>query len=589
MASGRKGSSRLKDDSRSRASQGRTNRTERARGAAAVPTNIDSQLRIRVMVGLFILFALLVAGRLGYLALVVGPANAEKAAETRTVSADLPAKRGTIYDRNGIVLATSVDATTIYCNPSEVTDVSGEAQKIASVLGGSASDYTDALTASDTSFAYIYRKADTSVGDQVKALGLDGIYFLDDTKRIYPCGQTAGQVVGMCDVDGNGLSGLELYYDDILKGHDGSLEAERGANGYPIAGGLYQEQAAQDGEDIVVSIDVEMQAYLEQRLTQCVGDIEGKNGNAILYDGSTGEIIAMASTPYLDPNDRTHVQSGATELSSISSAFEPGSIFKTASMSAVLESGIMTPDSTVYCPAHLQADEYYISDAESRDDETMSLTHILEVSSNVGMSLTAKQLGARPLYNALVRYNLDKKTGVDYPGESSGYCANPDTWSTVQFYNISFGQGIDVTPMQITRFYGALTDNGVEQTPHFLISKPQTGEVATYDTDQVIQNTSVIPELTTMLKGVVSEGTGKAAQISGFTPAGKTGTAEYAGDDGKYVSNMYNISFVGYLPNTSSNLVCFVGVTDVPGDRITTPAFKDIMTFAINHYRITPQ
>jgi cell division protein FtsI (penicillin-binding protein 3) len=139
----------------------------------------------------------------------------------------------------------------------------------------------------------------------------------------------------------------------------------------------------------------------------------------------------------------------------------------------------------------------------------------------------------------------------------------------------------------MTRFYGALLNNGVECTPHFLISKPLTGETMTYGTEQVIDNTSVIPELTTMLQGVVSSGTGTAAQIDGFAPAGKTGTAEYAADDGTYVAGSYNISFVGYLPDTTSNLVCFVGVTEVPGDRITTPAFKDIMTFAINHYKIT--
>lgn len=289
------------------------------------------------------MFAILVAGRLVYLSLIVGPTNAQQAAETRTVSAQLTAKRGTIYDRNGTVLATSVDATTVYCNPAEVTDANGEAQTIAAVLGGSASDYISKLTSSDTTFAYLQRKADVDTASQLKDKNLDGVYFLEDTKRVYPNGQTAGQVVGMCDVDGNGLSGLELYYDDILKGSDGYLEAERGANGYPIAGGLYQKKAAVNGEDIVVSIDVQMQEYLETRLTQCVSDIEGKSGNAVLYDGATGEIVAIASTPYLNPSDRTHIESGATELKSVTTAFEPGSIFKSITMAAVLEAGVLTP------------------------------------------------------------------------------------------------------------------------------------------------------------------------------------------------------------------------------------------------------
>ena len=569
-------------------SDGRGSKPLRSRVAVVATDSVNPARMGFIMIAFFLMAAVIVM-RLVFLTVIVGPENAAKAQDSRTIYVDVSAKRGTIYDRNGTVLATSVDAKTIYCNPYEVKDPSGTAAQLAAVLGGDKSDYQDALVTPDTSFAYVYQKADMDVAERVADLELPGIYLLDDVKRVYPCGQTGGQVIGVCDVDGNGLTGLELYYDDILSGEDGTMIQERGANGYPIAGGLIENETAVDGQDIVISLDVEMQEYLENRLANAVTAIQGKGGNAIVYDGSTGEILAMATAPFLDPGDRDTYEEPAMNLTSITTAFEPGSIFKTISMTAAFEELDLTPDTVIFCPASLPADEYFVTDAHPRGDEKMSMRTILRDSSNVGMSLTAKQLGFDVLYDKLVDYNLTEATGVDYPGESAGYLAEPDTWTTIQCYNVSFGQGVMVTPLQVTRFYGALANDGVECTPHFLMAKPQSGEVLEYPTEQVIQNTDAIEPIISMMQSVVESGTGTDAQIEGFQPAGKTGTAEFVGSNGLYRTDAYNISFVGFLPNTNSEIVCFVGVTEVPGDRLTTPAFKDIMTFAINHYEITPK
>ena len=571
-----------------RSSSGRKSRSSQSR-VTTVPSTFNPAGRLSFILLVFAGVALILTARLVFLSLIVGPENAEKARDTRTMAVELPARRGTIYDRNGVVLATSVDATTIYCNPYEVTDPTGEAAQLAAVLGGEAADYLESLTKPDTSFAYVYQKASLELGETIEQLHMDGVYLLEDSKRVYPNGQTASQIIGICDVDGNGLSGLELYYDDILHGTNGYLSIEKGANGYPIAGGLNERVDPLDGEDIVISVDLEMQEYLEARLLQAVKDIQGKGGNALLYDGATGEVVAMASTPYLNPNDRANIKEGATDLKSISTAFEPGSIFKTVTAAAVLEEGVLKPGDKIFCPAYLPADEYFVSDAHDRGDETMTFRDILTYSSNVGMSLSAERLGFGKLYNAIQRYNLTEATGIDYPGESSGFCADSSEWSMIQSYNVSFGQGVMVTPLQMTRFYGALLNDGVECQPHFLLSKPQTGEVPTYKTEKVFNNTDALKPLVSMLQSVVEEGTGTAAQIEGYAPGGKTGTAEYVGDNGLYMLGSYNISFVGFLPQTDSQLVCFVGVTEVPGDRITTPAFKDIMEYAISHYRIVSQ
>ena len=554
-----------------------------------IPSN-----RIAVLLLSFLVLALIWAGRLVYLQVIKAPEYSEAAAASRTLTVDLPARRGTIYDRSGNVLATSVEAKTIYANPKEVTDVDGTAAALAETLGGKAEDYTGYLT-QDTTFVYVKRQADMEKAESLRAKGLSGIYFLDDTKRVYPYGQTAGQIVGLVDVDGNGLTGLELYYDDILSGTPGKRIFQTGGvdkNGdsIPIPDGTEVDEPAQDGQDIVISIDIDMQKDLEDRLAQGVEEIGGTEGSAVLMDASSGEILAIASTPYLNPSDTSKMETGADSVKAVSHAFEPGSIFKTVSAMALLEQSAITPETVIDCPAYLEAEDgYMVSDAHERPDAAFTFREIINESSNVGITLAVRDyLGFGPLYDKILTYGLNDVTGIDYPGEAAGYLApSVETWSNIAKYNLTFGQGISVTPLQMTRFYGALANNGVACTPHLLISKPQTGETPTYETQQIIENTDAIPTMVSMLETVVTDGTGTDAAIDGYTVAGKTGTAEYADEEyGGYVAGSWNLDFTGFLANASLPLVCFVGVDEVPYERNTTAVFHDIMADAIDRYGI---
>lgn len=580
-----------------------------SRGPAAASSNVGSPLREaldsnRAFVPLLIFaaIALLFLARLVFLQVIVAPDYSAQAQQARTVGFDVEPRRGTIYDRNGTVLATSVEATTIYANPSEVEDARDTALKLADVLGGSADDYEGALESSDSSFAFVKRKADVADAEKVKELGLDGIYFISDTKRIYPNKQIGAQIIGLTDVDGNGLSGLEAYYDDILSGQAGRYEAERGRDGTPIPGGVHEERAAVDGQDIIISIDIELQQYLETRLQEGVSGLNATGGSSVVMDGGTGEIYAAASLPLLNPDDRDNIEAGATELKAVTDLFEPGSIFKTVSAMSVLEAGTMTPDTQLFCPATLTADGYTISDAHERGDAWYTLRQILDQSSNIGISLATENAtvgdvsGFQNLYNKILEYNLHEKTGVDYPGEGEagtdvlGYMTPFANLSKVGAYNVSFGQGISVTPLQMTRFYGALVNDGVECVPHFLISEPQSGQVAEYGTEDVVDDKAAISDITGMLKTVVTEGTGKAAAIDGFSVAGKTSTAEiYDEENGGYRKGVYNLCFTGFLADSSSQLVCFVGANEVPGDGVVTPIFRDIMSTAIDRFKITSE
>lgn len=553
-----------------------------------VRSTIDGSNRAVVVLVLFLAIAFVFLARLLYLQVFVSEDYSAEAQTARTANIEISPRRGTIYDRNGTVLATSVDATTIYVNPYEVTNIQGEAAQLAAILGGDISSYAAKLSTKDISFVYIERKADVNKAEKVKELGLDGVYFIADTKRVYPNDQIGGQVIGCVDIDGNGISGLELYYDEILKGSAGTLIVERGAYGIPIPGGVHQETPAENGQDIIISLDLGMQEYLEKRLEQGVKDIEGKGGNSVIMDASNGEILACASLPYFNPSDTSTVEEGATQLKSITDSFEPGSIFKAISVSAILEEGSMSPDDTLFAPSVLYADGYYISDAHDRADQTMSLRQILDKSSNVGMALATEQMGFHQLYLKIINYKLTETTGVDYPGESSGYLADYDDWSLIQSYNVSFGQGISVTPLQMVRYYGALINEGEVCTPHFLQKRLNDDEEPHYDRVQVFENTAAIATLNDMLETVVIDGTATDAAIEGYSVAGKTGTAEFADPEGGYVAGVYNISFIGFLPNSSSQLVCFVGATEVPGDRKVTGVFRDIMAYAIDRYKIVP-
>lgn len=509
--------------------------------------------------------------------------------QSRQLDLTLTAKRGTIYDRNGTILAVSVDATTIVCDPTKVEKPEIVAKKCSEYLGGDYQDYYDALTTPNTQFAWVERKADYDKANALEQYYLEnlddmaGIYFYEDSKREYPNGQVGGQIIGICDIDGNGISGLELEYDDILKGEDGIYLGEKTSSGTPIPGTITQKTSAVAGEDIMVSIDITMQKQTEDLVEAEVERI-GKKGSAILMDGETGEIYAMCSYPYFNPASPEESESGSENLTTITQAFEPGSMMKTVTALGVLEAGTLTPDSEIGVPASLDADEYTITDSWEHGAQTMTLDSILTNSSNIGISLASDTIGAKGVFDNLMKCKILEKTGIDFPGESSGYVDELENWSTIARYNITFGQGMVATPIGITRFYAAIANDGVAVTPHFLINKISSGEQPEYETENLGYSEHALTDITEMLHNVVENHT-PYAQISGYDLCGKTSTAEYT-ENGEYVEGYYNVGFCGFVNNASTKLVCYTGVTEVPYETTSATLFKDIMEFAINRYNV---
>lgn len=404
---------------------------------ALLGASVSDRVKL-VLVGFAAIVAIFFV-RLVYLQVIVADQYSAMAEESRTVSFETSPRRGTIYDRNGIVLATSVEATTIYANPGEVSNAVEEARQLADVLGGEADDYQDLLSTPSTTFVYIKRQADVEDADRVKELDLDGIYFISDMRREYPHGSVGGQVVGFCNADGEGLTGLELQYDDILKGSAGVYVAERGEKGFPIPGGVKEETPAVDGTDIMVSLDIKLQDTVEQVLEDGVEELEGEEGSALVMDAATGEVYAACSLPYMDPTDMANSEVGSEHVKAITQPYEPGSTFKSVSAMAILESKAMGPESTMFCPSSISADEYDVSDSHEREGATYSLREILNHSSNVGISLAVEDAGFDKLNGAIKQYHLTEATGIDYPGEGGGSMPDFNQWSKITGYNISFG------------------------------------------------------------------------------------------------------------------------------------------------------
>ena len=538
---------------------------------------------------IFLVIAALFLLRLAFLQVFVHGEYTANATEVRTIQYTTSPHRGTIYDRNGTVLAVSVDATTIYANPTEVTNVDYEARKLASVLGGEQSEYEEALSKEDTPFVYIKRQADVDVADRVKELDLDGIYFLSESRREYPNGSIGGNVIGACDIDGNGICGLELQYDEILRGTAGRYSAERGVRGAPIPGGVHEDTPAVDGEDIIISIDITLQDALERALEEGLEKYdEPRRGSAVVMDAETGEIHAMGSYPYLNPGNLADSMIGSDNLTPITQSFEPGSVFKAFSALAVLQEGTLAPESELMVPAELQADEYVITDAHEREDEVMTFSTILDNSSNVGISLAVDTVGFGKLSKVLSALKFSEPTGIDFPGEDAGSLTEASQWSKIGGYNISFGQGLTATPLQVVRAYGALANEGIMVTPHFLLTKPQTNETPEYESEQVLFDQDAIDTLNSMLRGVVTNGTGTEAYIDGYEVVGKTSTAEIA-ENGAYAEDRWNLCFSGFINNSSSKLVCNVTANDVHYSSNVAGIFRDIMAEAIELYKIVPE
>ena len=542
---------------------------------------------------LFLIALAVVALRLVWLQVITAPQLASEAEVMRTRRVEIFAKRGTIYDRNGNVLAMSVECQTIYCNPNEVENAEAVADALVRHLGGNKGDYLDILE-QDTTFAYVKRKVDNTVADalaeDLAEQGVVGVYYLPDTKRVYPYGAVLGQVLGVVGLEGEGLTGLELQYNDILSGTNGELAMELGRDGTPIAGGASTVTPAQDGQDIVISIDINVQITAERVIQESVEQYGAESGVVVVTDPRSGEIIALCSTPFANLENPSSIVDEALVMKPVSYSYEPGSIFKVLTLAIGIEKGVFTPDTSFAVPPEVQVGDDWVRDDDLRSySMDMDVREIMRRSSNTGAIIMSRQIGLEDFEAGVRAFGIGSLTGIDFPGEVPGIVTPHDEFTSTTLGVMSFGQGVAVPMIQMVRAVGVVANGGYLTTPHLLISVG--GEPVEWERGERVIKKKTAETVTDVLMTVVQEGTGMGAAVAGFDVAGKTGTGEMVDlEHGGYMVGRYLASMIGYANANDAQVLVYVGLNGTPllAAESAAHVFSTIMSDALSNMGVQP-
>lgn len=536
---------------------------------------------------------LVIVVRLAYVQVLGADRYVAYGVDQRIEPIELAGGRGAIYDRNGNDLAISIPQTSIAADPSIVTDPARAARRLAPVLGLEEADLVAQLT-EDVRFVYLSRQVDDEVADAVERLDIPGVLLFEEQARFTPSGDLAQGVLGGVDIDNEGVSGIEQSYEDQLSGEPGHLVVERDPSGRTIPAGRHQVDPARPGDDLILTIDRNLQYEVENILQRQIAASGSGAGTAIVTNPETGEILALA-------NQETDAASGIVHNTgnnlAVTANYEPGSVNKVITLAAALEEGLVTPDQVINVPPSLQVADHTYND---HDPGNLTVTEILAKSSNVGTIKLAQELGAERLDEYLRRFGFGRDTGLGLPHEENGQMLALDDWSGTSIGSIPLGQGISVTAMQMLFAYNVIANDGVYVPPTLVAAtRDSEGErhpVASEDSRRVVSPTTAA-QMRAMLAEVIENGTGEAAAIEGYDAAGKTGTARKPQEGGGYEDadgNYHHIAtFAGFLPADDPKLSIII-VIDEPttssryAAQVAAPAFADIGRYAARTMGVAP-
>jgi cell division protein FtsI (penicillin-binding protein 3) len=547
--------------------------------------------RIRLVVAVFAAVFAVALIRVAWLQAVRAQALDRLGTSQHRQTLTVPARRGTIFDRQGVQLAIGERATTVYANPRQIVDPRRAALAAGRALGLDPDDLYPLLADHSRGFVYVQRKADREKAEALERQRIVGIGFYPEERRAYPQRDVASEVVGYAGVDNRGLSGLELALDGALAGEDGSKTIVRDPLGHTLE--VVENEAVRDGRDAYLTLDHSIQGEVERILRETRARWAANAATAVVLDPRTGRVLALAVEPGFDANDYSRVARRAPDRlrnRAVTDTYEPGSTFKVVTIGAVLEEGIVTPGTPFTLPYSIQVADRVIHDAVERGTETMSVAQILSQSSNVGVITLAIQLQRRTLSEWIRHFGFGRPTGIEYPGETKGIVLPPDEWSGSTIGNVPIGQGIAVTPLQMAAAYGAIANGGLWLQPH-LVERVE-GRRAVRPKRRRVLSERTARQLTAMLRGVVEEGSGTLAQVPGYRIAGKTGTAAKPESTGGYSTSRYVASFVGIVPASDPRLVVLVTVDEprgtIWGGVVAAPAFAEIAEFALQYLQVPP-
>lgn len=530
-----------------------------------------------------------VGARLIYIQVVDHDRLAQRARRQQEEEIRLDAPRGRILDRHGVVVAESAEAVTVYANPREVEAKGATARRLAPILDRPAREIARRLNRR-SSFVWLARRRPAAIRTQVESANLPGVYCLREPGRYYPLGERFRSVAGLLGVDGQELEGLEVAYDDLLRGEPGLYLRRQDGSHRPVEIRLLQ--AARPGTDIHLTLDEVVQHIAYTALTNGVAASGAAGGVALVLDPRNGEILAMvdAGTP-----GSAHRDAGRPYRSNVVTwAYEPGSIFKPLVAAALLEEGRAGPDTLV----HGEGGDYRVADQIFHDAAGdhfgwLSFAQVLQRSSNIGMIKLTADFPSATLYQRLSGWGIGKSTGIDYPGESTGTFHPLRRWSGVSRASISIGQELQVTALQIAAFYGALANGGTLYPPHLIRDDVATRTVRRLPSRRILSE-KTCHTLIQILEGVVtSTGTAPKAEVEGFSVAGKTGTAQQWDDRNHcYSRTRFVSSFVGMVPAERPQIVCIVSLDGARGraygGQVAAPIFREIATHTLRYLGALP-
>jgi len=513
--------------------------------------------------------------------------------DARTIrTVPLVANRGLITDRNGEPLAVSTPVKSIWIDPSELIESESAIATLALELDLNQDAFLSTVrNNSSREFLYVKRRLPPAEADAILALDLPGVYAQQEYQRFYPQGEVTAHLVGFSNVDDIGQEGLELTYDDWLRGVPGRRQVMKDRRGH-ILEELNTVQPAQPGNSLELSIDFRLQNLAYKELKAEFVTRRAKAATAVILDVQSGEVLAMVNQPSYNPHNRT----GLTDFSvlrnrAITDVFEPGSTIKPFTITAALESGIYEADTVIETsPGWMM-----INGAEVKDIlnyGTLDLARLITKSSNIGTSKVALDIGPEPIRNVLERVGIGQVLGTGFPGERGGVLPNPQRWSRIEIATLSYGYGLSTSALHLAQAYSVLADEG-QRKPVSLL-KLEEDEIAALPREQVI-SPDVAEQVLTMLKTVVDSSQGGAAtdaNVPFYQVAGKTGTAHVVGEFG-YEENLHNSLFAGLVPATAPRLVIIVVVNEPKGDehyggQVAAPVFSRIAAGAMRILDVPP-
>ena len=531
----------------------------------------------------------------------------------RLVTRDLAPQRGKIFDRNGELLAMTVEAQSIWANPGQIQDPLWVAQQVGGLLDVDSDALYERLT-SDRDFVYLKRQVEPGIAEQISELEMRGLYTHPEATRVYPAGAVAAHVTGFVDIDGNGQEGLEYMYDQDLRGVPGKAVFERDLEGRIIPQGMSDIVAAVPGTDLNTTIDLPLQYQAQQACLGAVDRTDAESCWVVVLDVETGGVLAMAGAPVFDP--QTHETLGAEcdkeepACASFSNfivrgVYEPGSTEKLITVAAAVEENEVEASTVIPDVADVlelrddacrsAEDDLYgcYRDFEEHETSDMTVAEIFTRSSNVGTILVAEKLGQDRLVSYIEGFGLGSATGIDYSVEAPGFL-NFEAGCETCWASAAIGYSVAVTPLQMAAAYAAIGNDGVWTAPHIVASKTDVDgdeDVTGLDTRRVVSE-STAKLMQSLLADVVAEGTGQAANIDGYRVGGKTGTANKLGEDGRY-TDVTRASFVGMAPMDDPKVVVAV-LIDAPSFKYRTggasaaPVFAEVMEQALHRLGVTP-